>query len=72
MKKYIDLEFCYTDSKPVYMVYTGKEKANGLNCAKCDKKITGNAHFFTGSEYGEEWVFGSECVKYVFGAGIGN
>lgn len=73
--KYIDIEFCYNDpnrKEPVYMTYTGTDKGKGFTCCKCDKKLYGKvSHLFTGSQYGEEWVFGSDCVKYVFGAGIG-
>lgn len=68
--KYIDFEFSYSDEEGLNnMVYTGYEDANNLHCCKCEKPLR-KGHFFTGSENEEQWVFGTECVKWVFGAGL--
>lgn len=72
--KYIACNFGYWDQKndrTVSLIYTGKYKGMGNECQHCGKKIHGYAHFFTEeSPESEEWVFGTDCVKYVFGAGL--
>lgn len=69
-QKYIDCEFGYTQpssGRNVLLTYTGTTDGFGCECEHCGKKLK-TAHSFNGAEYGEEWLFGSECVKHVFGA----
>jgi hypothetical protein len=67
--KYIDFEFEFNGT---LMNYTGvcTESLGGFDCVKCGKPLKSKAHAFTGSINGEEWLFGNDCVKYVFGAGL--
>lgn len=68
--KYIDIEFVYTDNgSAARLMYTGYEDAHNLLCCKCEKHLR-KGHFFTSSEDESQWVFGAECVKWVFGAGL--
>jgi hypothetical protein len=73
-KKYVDCNFGYWDrenDRNVSLIYTGKDKGMGNHCHICKEKIHGPAHYFTEvSPEFEEWVFGPECVKHVFGAGL--
>lgn len=72
--KYIMCNFGYYDeenNRSVSLIYTGIFKGQGNDCQRCGKKINGKAHYFTEeSPENEEWTFGSDCVKYVFGAGL--
>ncbi|ALS22255.1 hypothetical protein [Paenibacillus naphthalenovorans] len=72
--KYVACEFGYMDDNGFRrLIYTGSEKQeySGLECSRCGKELKGYiAHTFN-DEDEAEWRFGSECVKYVFGAGLG-
>jgi hypothetical protein len=73
--KYMWCEFGYThkkegSSRDVLLTYTGRDDGQKQPCERCGKTIKGKAHTFTG-EYGEQWLFGPDCVKKVFAAGIG-
>jgi hypothetical protein len=72
-EKYIWCEFGYTYKNGTHysLLYTGTEKGQGFECAHCGKKLFGKlSYLFTQDGNGPEWVFGSECVKNVFGAGL--
>lgn len=74
--KYIDMEFTFYSEKykeVKYLNYNGidREGINGLKCAKCSKPLKSKAYNFTDNEEGSEWLFGSECVKYIISAGFG-
>lgn len=72
---YINLEFSYFDKENNHhlMIFGGavKEYLNGSFCSHCGKPFKTSAYYFQDSETNEEWLFGSECVKNVFGAGLG-
>ncbi len=73
MQKYINCEFGYLDKNGVnqLLIYTGISKTSlkGLTCNHCGKSLKSKSHTFN-DEDGAEWLFGSECVKYVWGAGL--
>ncbi|MGG1571649.1 hypothetical protein [Fictibacillus sp. NRS-1165] len=71
-EKYLWLEFSYFENNEhIILLYAGYKKyVGGLECAKCGKKLK-TGHIFTAmNRYEEEWIFGSECVKAVFGEGL--
>lgn len=69
-EKYIDCEFGYNDdNRQVYLLYGGYGELNGIHCCRCNKPLR-KGHQFTESEEGTLWVFGNECVHYVFGVGL--
>lgn len=71
-KKYLDCEFGYMhDNKFVYLNYGGIHDVPNMQCRRCKKRLL-RGHTFTEIEEGTLWVFGSECVQYVFGLGLGN
>jgi hypothetical protein len=78
-EKYIDCEFSYFDKygKCILLVLTGiikRDKQNYFDvCEHCGKPLKSTIYTFTRTDSGqnEEYIFGSECVKHVFGAGLG-
>lgn len=71
--KYIDLEFGYTcpQGRNYTMTYYGKTTdTKGFDCTHCGKPLRGAGHTFTEQENSCEVLFGSECVKHVFAAGL--
>lgn len=69
--KYIDLEFSYLDGNEVLLNYNGFDNdMRGFQCAKCGKDLKTGHSFTANDENGEEYIFGSECVKSVFGVGV--
>jgi len=77
-ERYIMCNFGYFDKRRkeehqyVSLIYTYVERGRGQECARCGERLTVKlAHFFSEETGGqEEWVFGSSCVGYVFGAGL--
>lgn len=69
--KYIDLEFSYFhEGDHILLVYNGYQDIGDI-CAKCEKKRKMLHSFTQQNGYGfEEWLFGNECVKNVFGVGL--
>lgn len=67
--KYIDLEFSYfQDGEHILFNYNGYDKqCSGLQCAKCGKDLKTGHSFTATNQNEEEWLFGSECVKDIFG-----
>lgn len=71
--KYIDLEFSYLteDCDSITLNYNGYDnQLGGMECSKCGKKLKTGHSFTATNQNEEEWFFGSECVRDVFGAGI--
>ena len=73
MRKYINCEFGYLDKDGTnqLLIYAGISTTSlrGLVCSHCGKPLKSKAHTFN-DEDGAEWLFGSECVKYVWGTGL--
>ena len=70
--KYIDLEFSYWDgTEEILFNYNGYDNdTTGFQCAKCGKDLKTGHSFTATNQNEEEWIFGSECVKSVFGVGV--
>lgn len=71
--KYLWCEFGYDlkDGRNYGLTYTGTTKGGGnMTCCHCLKALKGTVYTFNGADYEEEWYFGPECVKVVFGAGL--
>jgi hypothetical protein len=74
-EKYVWCEFGYTDPDGTNYIlnYNGKftdASIKGFHCKHCGKELKSVAHDFTNIEDETQVLFGSECVKYVFGAGL--
>jgi len=77
-EKYLMCNFGYFDNRHgadrfVSLIFTHIDKGLNQNCDRCGERLTGKqAYYFTEDSEGQEaWIFGSTCVKYVFGAGLG-
>jgi hypothetical protein len=80
-EKYLMLEFSYYDNKEnkyIRLLFTDilkrTDKHNNYGkCSHCNKDLKTTLYFFTrtDNEGQEEYVFGSECVRNVFQAGLG-
>lgn len=78
-ENYLDCEFSYFDineNKYIRLVLTDiikRDKNNKYDCCSyCKKELSKTIYSFTRTDSGEneEYIFGSECVKHVFGAGL--